>query len=316
MTAQIASGVWLPTSKAVTAMANEVRTVFTGDDSDLVKAFGNVGDEARGMAKDVDKATRDTSDSFGGLDSAVGESEGKFRGFGDLVGGTGDVMEGFRSGNLQQMAMGFADLAGGIGSLVIPALTALRTTILTSVVPAMWAIVSNPLFLAIAAGGAIIAGLFLLEQKFGIVSGAVNFVKDALLDLFHWVTGNWPLLANILTMPFLGAFRLISLAWNSTIGGFGFSIPDFVPVIGGNSFNFPKMPTFTFHEGGRVPGAAGQEVMAILQAGETVTSLGGQQGKGGGMTVVVNVAGSVITERDLGRVIADALRQNRLVGIS
>ena len=297
-------------------MANTVTLRFEGDDSDLVRSFGNVGDEARDMAKDVDRATRDSSKSFGGLDDAVGESEGKFRGFGDLIGGTGDVMEGFRSGNLQQMAMGFADLAGGIGTLVIPALTALRTTIFTSVVPAMWAVVTHPLFVAIAAGGAIIAGLFLLEQKFGVVTGAVNFVKEALSDLWGWVTGNWPMLANILTAPFLGAFRLISLAWNSTIGGFGFKIPDFVPVLGGKSFDFPKMPTFTFHQGGRVPGAAGQEVAAILQAGETVTSISGQQGKGGGMTVVVNVAGSVITERDLGRVVADALRQNQLIGIT
>ena len=296
-------------------MANTVSLRFEGDDSDLVKAFANVGDEAKAMSKDIDRSTRESSKSFGGLDDAVGESEGKFRGFGDLIGGTGDVMEGFRSGNLQQMAMGFADLAGGIGSLVIPALTALRTTVLTSVVPAMWAVVSHPLFIAIAAGGAIIAGLFFLEKKFGVVTDAVDFVRDALGGLFNWVTSNWPTLADILTTPFLGAFRLISKAWNSTIGGFGFSIPDFVPIIGGKSFDFPKMPTFTFHEGGRVPGAAGQEVLSILQAGETVTSLAGQQGKGGGTTIVVNVSG-VGMGRDFGDAVAQALRDNRLIGVT
>lgn len=299
------------------ATGNRVELIFAGDDKQLTKTFENVGSEAKEMAGEVGQASRRMADDMDGssvdIAGAVDGSEAKFRGLGDVIGGTGDIMEGFKTGNVATMAMGFADLAGGLTNLVIPALTFLKTTLLTTVVPALWAVATHPLFLAVMAGGAIIAGLFLLEKKFGVVTTAIGWVKDALSDVWDWIQNNWDDLANILTTPFLGAFRLISRAWNSTVGGFGFEIPSWVPGLGGNSFKLPRMPTFTFHTGGVFPGVAGREGLALLQAGETVIPRG-QGGDGGG--VVINVAGSVITERDLGRIVADALRSNRLVGVT
>lgn len=297
---------------------NLVELGFQGDDSQLQKTFDNVGSEAKEMASEVGSASRrmasDMDGASAGIGGAIDASEGKFRGLGDVVGGTGDIMEGFKTGNVATMAMGFADLAGGISGLVIPALTFLKTTMLTTVVPAMWAVVSHPLFIAIAVGGAIIGGLILLEKKFGIVSSAIGWVKDAAADVFGWFQRNWDDLANIITTPFLGGIRLISKAWNATVGGFGFTVPSWIPGIGGNSFKLPTMPTFTFHQGGVVPGTPGGEVMAVLQSGEEV--LTASQRASRGTTVVVNVNGSVIAERDLGRVLVEALRDNRLVGVS
>ena len=54
------------------------------------------------------------------------------------------------------------------------------------------------------------------------------------------------------------------------------------------------------------------ETLAVLQAGERVSARGA--GGPGGVTIIVQ--GSVITERDLGRVVAGALRQNRLIGVT
>lgn len=300
------------------ATGNRVELVFAGDSQQLTKTFERVGSDAKEMADDVGAASRkmtsDVGGASGGIGDAVDASEGKFRGLGDVIGGTGDIMEGFKTGNVATMAMGFADLAGGISGLVIPALTFLKTTMLTTVVPAMWAVVSHPLFIAIAVGGAIIGGLILLEKKFGIVSSAIGWVKDAAADVFGWFQRNWDDLANIITTPFLGGIRLISKAWNATVGGFGFTVPSWIPGIGGNSFKLPTMPTFTFHQGGVVPGVPGGEVMAVLQAGEEV--LTAPQRAGRGVTVHVHVNGSVITQRDLGRVLVEALRDNRLVGVT
>lgn len=296
--------------------SNTAELFFKGDDSQLQKTFDNVGSGAKDMASDVGAASRrmasDAGESSGSIAGAVDASEGKFRGLGDVIGGTGDIMEGFKTGNVAQMAMGMADMAGGISSLVIPALTFLKTTILTSVVPAMWAVVSHPLFIAIAVGGAIIGALFLLEKKFGVVTTAIGWVKDALSGVWDWVKNNWDDLANILTAPFLGAFRLISKAWNATMGGFGFTIPSWVPGLGGNSFKFPSMPSFSFHQGGVVPGAPGSEVLATLQAGEEV--LTAAQRASSGRPINIYVQGSVIAERDLGRTVADALRNYGLIG--
>jgi hypothetical protein len=50
------------------------------------------------------------------------------------------------------------------------------------------------------------------------------------------------------------------------------------------------------HSGGIVPGPRGSDQLVLAQAGEHITPL---SGSGGGPTVVINVAGSLVTERDL-----------------
>lgn len=139
-----------------------------------------------------------------------------------------------------------------------------------------------------------------------IVTGAFNTVKGAASAVFNWIKRNWPLLLTILTgpiglavsaviknwdkiksgasrvvgfiktvfggiadaisWPFRAGFDAIRSAWNSTVGGFGFSVPDWIPVVGGNSFNIPYLA-----EGGIVNrptlamiGEAGKEAVVPL----------------------------------------------------
>jgi hypothetical protein len=54
----------------------------------------------------------------------------------------------------------------------------------------------------------------------------------------------------------------------------------------------------------------------VVHGGETITPYGRSAQNVGGGGLVVNVYGSVISERDLGRVVADAVRQNRLLGVT
>lgn len=298
----------------------EVNVDFRADDSQLQSAFDRVGSGARDMAADVDKSAsrmRSSMDSAGGgIADAVDASEGKFRGLGDVIGGTGDVMDGFKDGNVAQMAMGMADLAGGFTTLVIPALTAMKTALLTGLAPAMTAISAHPLMAAILIGGAIIGGLILLEKKFGVVSGAVNWLKDNALEplwglfknVFGWFESTWGKLVDIVKGPFVTAFGWIKDAWNDTVGGFRFEVPDWIPGVGGKGFSIPRM-----HSGGVVAGVPGSDQLRVLQAGETVLPRGEREGADG---ITINVAGSVITERDLGRIVADALRQNKLIGVT
>lgn len=277
------------------ASGNRVELIFAGDDQQLQKTFANVGEGAKEMATDVGAASKRMSDETGSssrdIAGAVDASENKFTGLSDTIEGTGDVMEGFRTGNIAMMAMGFADIASGLSNLVIPALQAAKTAIVTGMAPALTMISAHPLIAGLIAGGAIIAGLIILEKKFGIVSGAARALGEA----------------------FGAVWDLIKRGWNATIGGFNFNvgIPSWVPVIGGKSFGF-TIPSM--HTGGVVPGPAGRSTLAELQAGETVLARG--QGPGGGGGVTINVGGSVITERDLGRIVADALRQNKLIGVT
>jgi len=80
----------------------------------------------------------------------------------------------------------------------------------------------------------------------------------------------------------------------------------------GGSFTGAGRGTFLpkAHDGGIVPGPAGAEVPIMAQAGETIIPAGG--GSGGG--VVVNVAGSVISEGDLVEAVRRGLRSDTIRG--
>lgn len=283
-------------------MSNETRFLLTGDSSDAESAFGRVGASSKEMADDVDRNSRRLADSSEGasgrIAGAVDGSESKFRGLGDVIGGTGDVMDGFKDGNVAQMAMGMADLAGGFTELVIPALTALKGTLLTGLAPAMTLISAHPLIAGILAGGAIIAGLYFLEKKFGLVSGAV----EALGGVF---TNIWPGIKAVLNGILAGLEAIANGAIAVLTAPIGLlnSIPGVKSLVP----NVPKVNLPRFHTGG----VAGRDTLAVLQQGEQVIPRG--QGAGQGLTI--NISG-VGMGRDFGNAIAQALRDNRLIGVS
>jgi phage-related protein len=187
---------------------------------------------------------------------------------------------------------------------------------------------ANPIGLVITALVLLGVGLVALYKKSetfrNIVNGAFGSVKTVAVGVFNWIRNNWKTIFNTLTAPFQlaikpiwkhrdsilnairavpgavkgfmknvagtitapfqAAFSGIKSAWNSTVGGKGFTVPGWVPNIGGKGFTIPY-----FHQGGIVPGGLGSESLAVLRAGERVTSTSG----GGG--------GSVVTFRADGR---------------
>jgi len=83
-----------------------------------------------------------------------------------------------------------------------------------------------------------------------------------------------------------------------------------LPIVPGTGPRVPQDTDLQFHSGGVVPGPAGADVPAILQAGETVIPAGGRAG----MSVVVNVGGSVISEGDLVEAVRRGLRSDTIRG--
>lgn len=108
--------------------------------------------------------------------------------------------------------------------------------------------------------------------------------------------------ADLISAPFKAAFNAIANFWNSTVGSLSFTIPSWIPFVGGNSFNVPDIPTL--HQGGVFrAGTRGGEGLALLRDGERV--LRPQQRGGSG--VVVNVNGFVGSPSELAREIDKAL---------
>ena len=97
-------------------------------------------------------------------------------------------------------------------------------------------------------------------------------------------------LANALSSPFRNAFSAIKRLWNRTVGGFGFTVPDWVPGVGGKGFSIPRM-----HGGGIFEAATGQEGLALLQSGEGVFTRDQMAALGAGLNARAQPAQLIIT---------------------
>jgi len=146
---------------------------------------------------------------------------------------------------------------------------------------------ANPLVLLGLAIAAIVVGLVIAYKKFDafreIVDAVFNVIKigvkggmDAIGDYLNFVLGIYK-----------SVFNTIAKLWNSTIGKLSFSIPDWVPGIGGKGFNVPNIPMLA--QGGIVTGPT---LALIGESGpEAVVPLSnGGAGLGGG-NVTINVNG-------------------------
>ena len=121
----------------------------------------------------------------------------------------------------------------------------------------------------------------LLNKVWGIAGNVYNFMVNV---------------ADTLYQPFKAAFDAIRGAWNNTVGGFGFTVPSFVPEIGGKSFKIPKMAA-----GGIV---SRPTIAMIGEAGpEAVVPL-----RGGFGNTIINVY-ALTANAEVGRKVYEALRE-------
>ena len=133
----------------------------------------------------------------------------------------------------------------------------------------------------------------------GIWEGLTNFVRDK-IDAVAGFFGDLPgRLARVgsgvfdfIKESFRAALNFVIRAWNSL----EFKIPGFDPPGPGPTFpgftlGVPDIPEF--HDGGVVPGRPGQEVLALVKAGEQILTPEQQQMGGG---VVINANGLTAQE--------------------
>lgn len=152
--------------------------------------------------------------------------------------------------------------------------------------------------------GDIISGII------GVITGIVQTIHDLLTGNFDAVLGDvWGLISSIgqafwgvveiITAPFRSAFNAIKRLWNSTIGQMRFTVPDWVPGIGGASFGMPKLASGgTLLSGGTVMvGEAGPEILT-LPRGARVAPLSASDATAGGTTYSVQVGNVDLSDDD------------------
>lgn len=288
----------------------KITSTLVGDSQSMERSFSNVGSKATEMATSFDKAESKTRTFKGSMESAgeaAGGAEGKFMGTADILDGLGGAF-GLPTSGATTMFRAFGDLSGGFEAIqpliggVGTMFSSLGATLITPPVGIILLI------------GALAAALVVAYQKSetfrNIVQGAFGAVKTVIGDVVGFVEGLPGVFMNVagairdaILWPYKTAFNLVAKGWNSTVGQLSFSVPDWVPGLGGKGFSMPKLPTF--HTGGVVgQGITPGTPMPILAlAGETVSPLA--DAGGSGITIVVQ--GNVLDGRGLADLVQAAL---------
>ena len=159
--------------------------------------------------------------------------------------------------------------------------------IAASIVAINIAMALNPIGLIVIGVGALIAGLAIAYTKF---EGFRNIVNSVFGGIKWWITNVVIPQFNLMLTVFKTIFNGIASVWNNTIGKFSFTVPSWVPGIGGKGFAMPDIPMLA--NGGIVTGPT----LAMIGEGrgpEAVIPLDrmGEFGMGGGTTVNINVNG-------------------------
>lgn len=282
-------------------------------------------DIAAATGKPLETVTDALTKALGGNMTALGKLAPEFRemvregaSFDDIMaemsktmGGAATEAANTSAGRLERLKLTMGELVETIGALVLP--------ILEKLIPVLekmagWAERNPTAFLIIAAAlGAIAASIVAINIAMAlnpislIVIGIITLVAlvvaaykkfegfrkvvDAVFGAIKWWISNVSIpLFNAMLDSAKKVFNAIAGFWNKTLGKIGFTIPKWVPGIGGNSFNFPDIPMLA--DGGIVSRAT---LAVVGEAGpEAVIPLDrlGQYGGAGGTTVNINVQGA------------------------
>jgi len=298
-------------------MPNEVTLTFAGDTEKLEKSFDKVGAGAKTMSDKVGASTSavdEHGNAMGRMGDKADGAEANLIGVVDIMSGTATIMQGPAKVGMGAYIQGWADLAGGLAPVLISLaqvkIATIGNTIATAAstvaqgaakaATAVWtgvqwllnvALTANPIGLLIVGIAALIAIIVLIATKttwfqdaWRVAWGAIKSVAMSVWDWLSALPGKigavFSGIAGTISGPWKAAFNGIANAWNNSVGRLSFTVPAWVPLIGGKTFSAPRLPTF--HRGGIVPGTPGQDVVAVLQAGERVIPRAQAQAGAGG----------------------------------
>ena len=156
--------------------------------------------------------------------------------------------------------------------------------------------------------------LAILTGPFGLAILAITTFKDQIINVFsiiyNGIKATMGFIADVITAPFKAAFKAVAGLWNNTVGKLSFTVPGWVPGIGGKGFDVPDIPMLA--EGGIVNSptlamiAEGNEPEAVIPLSKL-----GSMGFGGGGGNTFNVT---VTSADPNAVVAALQRYVRMSG--
>lgn len=328
-------------------MANQVKLTFAGEEKPLVDSMNNVGKASSNMSDDVGKASKkigesseETANGIGKTGEAADGAERQLLGVHDVIDGTATIMKGPGKQGIVAYVQGWADLAGGLAPILLSLAETKVATIATAAASkvaaaatkvwegAQWlmnaALDANPIGITVLAIAALVAVIVLIATKTTwfqkLWRASWSWIKGAAVDTWHylqkipgWISSAFSHVASFIMAPYKAAFNGIANAWNNTVGRLSWSVPGWVPFLGGDTISVPHLPTF--HSGGIVPGPVGSPQVALLQGGEEVRS----RASAGGGTLALGSDGSAMGNFLVGlirKAVADKGGDPRQLGIA
>lgn len=209
------------------------------------------------------------------------------------------------AGENSKLFLVFAGVIGGLSVAVLAVNAAMKvyqaTLVVVKVAQAALNFVmsANPIGLVVIAIAALVAAFVLAYNKSEAFRQAVDtmfsFIKTAITGSVEFIKGY----LNTVMGFYKSIFNGIASLWNNTIGKLSFTIPSWVPGLGGKGFSVPQIPMLA--DGGIVTGPT----LAMIgeQGPEAVVPLDRGMGMGN-VTININAA---IAEATLADKIVDAL---------
>lgn len=223
------------------------------------------------------------------------------------TGGAAQTFADTAEGGMKRLSLGISETKESIGAALLPVLEAVLpyvnglatwaqqnpgvflavasaiAAIATAILAINFAMAANPITLIAIGIGALIAALGVAYTKFE----AVRTVVDGVFGAIKWWINNvtipaFKLLFDVVKTIFNG----IAMVWNNTFGKIKFSVPSWVPGIGGKGFDVPDIPMLA--NGGIVD----SPTLALIgeSGAEAVVPLDRMGGMGGN-NVTINVNG-------------------------
>jgi gas vesicle protein len=163
---------------------------------------------------------------------------------------------------------------------------------------------ANPIGLVVLAIAALVAALVLAyknsESFRNVINKLFSAIKTGVTASVDFIKGYLETVMGFYKSIFNGIAKL----WNNTIGKLSFSVPDWVPGLGGKGFSVPNIPMLA--EGGIVDQPGGMLAMIGEKGPEAVVPL--DRYRGGGGDVTINVTGGIATSAEIGESVVNALR--------
>ena len=293
----------------------------TGDVTRAQKLAAQAMDIAAATGKPLSTVTDALTKALGGNMAALGKLAPEFRemvkegaSFDDIMteiagtmGGAATTAANTAQGQFKRLGIALTETKESIGAALLPAVEAVLPVlqkfaawaqenpntfliiaaalgaIAASIIAINVAMALNPISLIAIGVIALVAALVAAYQRFE----AVRTVVDAVFGGLRFYVSNAVQAFKEMLTVVKAVFNGIATAWNNTVGKLKFTVPGWVPGIGGKGFDMPDIPMLA--NGGIVTGPT---LAMIGEKGpEAVIPLDRMGSMGGGNNVTINVNG-------------------------